>query len=309
MSAEPGTVVPDGVDIMTGELRAPEDVRLAWEPMNRDQAVEATSRVNAYAKRLPMVVKDVFDGRAWEALGYMSWEDYVDDALVITRRYANMLLAAAVNLELLAEMFDVDVDLFGLPERVLRGIDPGTMVPAITDALAELSGDASDEERVEVIESTVRTERKRTKNTNKEAGGDDGPEPAGDADPVEGGDGASDHDAGQADPEPPAADSGGGGSRPAAPDDGTGQTAPHPVAGETAPSAVSPALELAAEREQIARDIVAARRLLEHDPARVVEVMDPADCEVWAAFYDDMADAAYRFGNAMRDRNQLRSVQ
>ncbi len=104
-------------------------------------------------------------------------------------------------------------------------------------------------------------------------------------------------------------DSGGGGSRPAAPDDGTGQTAPHPVAGETAPSAVSPALELAAEREQIARDIVAARRLLEHDPARVVEVMDPADCEVWAAFYDDMADAAYRFGNAMRDRNQLRSVQ
>jgi len=30
---------------------------------------------------------------------------------------------------------------------------------------------------------------------------------------------------------------------------------------------------------------------------------------VWAAFYDDMADAAYRFGNAMRDRNQLRSVQ
>ena len=154
---------------MTGEIQSPADLRLAWQPMNRDQAAEATNRVNAYAKRLPQVVKEAFDGRAWEALGYESWDDYVDDALVITRRYANMLLAAAVNLELLAEMFDVDVDLFGLPERVLRGIDAGTMVPAISEALAELTEDVTDGDRVEVIESTVRTETKKVTKTKQEA--------------------------------------------------------------------------------------------------------------------------------------------
>lgn len=158
MSGEPGTMVPEHLDITTGEIHAPADLRLAGEPMTHDQAVEATNRANAYAKRLPMVVKEVFDGRAWQALGYESWEEYVDDALVISRRYANMLLRAAVNLELLAETFDVDVALFGLPERVLRSLDAGTMVPAVTDALAELSPDATDEERAEVIETTVRTE-------------------------------------------------------------------------------------------------------------------------------------------------------
>lgn len=154
-------MVPEHLDITTGEIHAPADLRLAGEPMTHGQAVEATNRANAYAKRLPMVIKEVFDGRAWQSLGYQSWEEYVDDALVISRRYANMLLRAAVNLELLAETFDVDVALFGLPERVLRSLDAGTMVPAVSDALAELAADATDEERVEVIETTVRTETKK----------------------------------------------------------------------------------------------------------------------------------------------------
>lgn len=154
-------MVPEHLDITTGEIHAPADLRLAGEPMTHDQAVEATNRANAYAKRLPMVIKEVFDGRAWQSLGYQSWEEYVDDALVISRRYANMLLRAAVNLELLAETFDVDVALFGLPERVLRSLDAGTMVPAVSDALAELAADATDEERVEVIETTVRAETRK----------------------------------------------------------------------------------------------------------------------------------------------------
>ena len=154
-------MVPEHLDITTGEIHAPADLRLAGEPMTHGQAVEATNRANAYAKRLPMVIKEVFDGRAWQSLGYQSWEEYVDDALVISRRYANMLLRAAVNLELLAETFDVDVALFGLPERVLRSLDAGTMVPAVSDALAELAADATDEERVEVIETTVRAETRK----------------------------------------------------------------------------------------------------------------------------------------------------
>jgi len=52
------------VDVMTGEIQSPADLRLAWQPMNRDQAAEATNRVNAYAKRLPQVVEEAFDGRA-----------------------------------------------------------------------------------------------------------------------------------------------------------------------------------------------------------------------------------------------------
>lgn len=75
-------------------------------------------------------------------------------------------------------------------------------------------------------------------------------------------------------------------------------------------AATPPSLELeaAAEREAIARDMVAARALLNRDPARVVELMTAEDAATWIDHKEDMAEWFHGFDAAMTERNQLRSV-
>lgn len=135
----------------------PERIRLAHQPMNEAEAVEATNRVNAYAKRLPQCVKEVHDGQAWLALGCASWDEYVAEHLVITIRYANMLLAAATRLHELADQFDVDLELLAVPERVLRGADLGTMVPEIEANIAELGPDPEPEAKAAAVTEGIRS--------------------------------------------------------------------------------------------------------------------------------------------------------
>lgn len=135
----------------------PARIRLAHQPMNEAEAVEATNRVNTYAKRLPQCVKEVHDGQAWLALGCASWDEYVAEHLVITIRYANMLLAAATRLHELADQFDVDLELLAVPERVLRGADLGTMVPEIEANIAELGPDPEPEAKAAAVTEGIRS--------------------------------------------------------------------------------------------------------------------------------------------------------
>ena len=98
-------------------------------------------------------------------------------------------------------------------------------------------------------------------------------------------------------------------------DTGTGQPAPHTgdevdggVVSSSAAAPPSLELEVAAEREAIARDMVAARALLNRDPARVVELMTAEDAATWIDHKEDMAEWFHGFDAAMTERNQLRSV-
>lgn len=141
--------LPEGVDQATGEVRAAREYRLAWEPMTAVQAEEATNTANAYLLRSPQLVKDLKDGQAWEALGFPSWHAYVEERLVISVQYADLLVKFATRLEMLAEAIDVDAALLAVNERALRGLPTETMVSVATDAVAELADDASDLERAE----------------------------------------------------------------------------------------------------------------------------------------------------------------
>lgn len=145
---------PEGVDVVTGEIAEP--YRLSWEPMNLDQAKHVTTQINAYSLRLPMLVKEARDAEAWKALGCATWTEYVQDHLVISTEYARLLLRGADKLEELAAGTGIPVDLFAIPERVLRGLDTPTMVGVGRATVAELPAGTEPEERAAAVDEAVR---------------------------------------------------------------------------------------------------------------------------------------------------------
>ena len=227
------------IDRETGEIAlTPDDVRLSWQPMNEEQARKVTVDIKTYAIRLCHLVRDAKTGQAWTPLGYETWGEYVETEFGMSRQRAQQLIDHANKLDLTAEV----VELASPPgeaitERATRGLNADAIRDALIAAMAEAPAPATEADRLAIAEQAIaslRVEVRKAKqaastavdavtaqqneeaafargvavahqNTNTGAGGDDGSTPAGDADPNEGGDGASGHDAGQDDPEPPAA--------------------------------------------------------------------------------------------------------
>lgn len=149
--------VPEGIDAETGEIIAPPSgFRLAWEPMDAEQAKSITTQINAYSIRLPMLVKEARDAEAWKALGCATWTEYVEEHLVISTEYARLLLRGADKLEELASATGVPVDMFVIPERVLRAIDTPTMVGVASEAVASLPATATETEKSQAVDNAVR---------------------------------------------------------------------------------------------------------------------------------------------------------
>lgn len=145
---------PEGIDAATGEIT--ESYRLSWKPMNAEQALHATTQINAYAIRLPVLVKEAKEAEAWKALGCSSWTEYVEEKLVISTEYARLLLRGYDKLEELAAGTGVPVDLFTIPERVLRAVDTPTMVGVGAGVVAGLPAGTEPAEQAAVIDKAVR---------------------------------------------------------------------------------------------------------------------------------------------------------
>jgi len=150
------SAAPVNVDPGTGEITPPTDLRWPWEPMNAEQAMRVATQINAYSIRLPMLVKEAKDGEAWKALGCNSWTEFVEEHLVISTEYARLLLRGADKLEELAAGTGIPVDLFAIPERVLRGLDTPTMVGVGRATVAELPAGTEPEERAAAVDEAVR---------------------------------------------------------------------------------------------------------------------------------------------------------
>lgn len=143
---------------MSDEPQFPARIRLQGDPMNEDEARLITAQINAYAINLPKLVKEAKDAEAWRTLGFASWQEYVTEALVISRQYADLLVKHAAKAEELSDATGLPVDLFALPERATRPLEKSTMVDAATTALAELPADTSDEAKAEAVTAAVKAE-------------------------------------------------------------------------------------------------------------------------------------------------------
>lgn len=347
--------VPENVDVETGEILPPEGFRLPWEPMNREQAITVKGQINAYAIRLPMLVKEAKEGEAWKALDCANWTEFVDEHLAISMEYARLLLRGYDKLEGLSTASGVPVELFEIPERLLRQLDTPTMVGVGREVMAALPAETKPEVAASAIDAAVRAKVEEQKleeaaQRGREKAAKDLAEAKARRDAAEkdaelgrlrqaeerrkrkdaeaakaaktsddGAPLAASDEPGVHPPVAPGSNPHGAVSEPRtdtpAADTGTGQPAPHTgdevdggVVSSSAATPPSLELEAAAEREAIARDMVAARALLNRDPARVVELMTAEDAATWIDHKEDMAEWFHGFDAAMTERNQLRSV-
>lgn len=311
------------VDEETGEVHHP-DVLISV-----DDARTLTAKIASYGGVLGVLLDEAKEKGAWKVLGYKSWGAYVAGEFDITRNYANRLIHQAVALREIGDAAGVETVPMGtvLPERVVRELDIDATIEAVRHAVEAIPKGATMATRLELVDRIVKELRAQAK-AEDAAGKIPPPEPevpappAPVADPHSPTDVSSSPSAGDEPQQPPSAaapNPHGDGSEPRtdtpAADTGTGQPAPHTgdevdggVVSSSAATPPSLELEAAAEREAIARDMVAARALLNRDPARVVELMTAEDAATWIDHKEDMAEWFHGFDAAMTERNQLRSV-
>jgi hypothetical protein len=142
-------------DSATG-IAVPADLRLADEPMNREQALKVTDQINTHSVRLVQVVVEAKRGSAHLALGFDTWDEYCDRALKISRQHANNLLRYAGKIDEIAAWTGIDAELFDLPERAIRSVPVETMVSISDAAIGELEPGATDVEQAAAASKAIK---------------------------------------------------------------------------------------------------------------------------------------------------------
>jgi hypothetical protein len=123
-----------------------------WEPIDEPEARLLTERIRTATRQVCLLLMEVHERRAWLALGYSSWEHYVQREFNISRsRSYELLDQARVVLELrsAAGMQIVpDVSAY-----VAVQIKP--RLRQLTDTIRERAGDASESEAVAIVAEVV----------------------------------------------------------------------------------------------------------------------------------------------------------
>jgi hypothetical protein len=134
-------------------------------PLSMDEARELTEHIRSAVDMVYVLIARAHAGRAWEALGYQTFADYVRDEFDISRSRAYQLLNQAKVVEMIeaATPNGTDIHLSEAAARDLKAII-GEVVPEIEDRTRDLpANEAADvvEEIVEDYRGKVRESRER----------------------------------------------------------------------------------------------------------------------------------------------------
>lgn len=132
--------VPESIDLSTGEI---------VDVMSEPEARELTEQIRNSAHDLRRLITEAHDRKAWSALGYASFEEWIDAELRISKSHAYRLMEHEATIKALQAASpigdDVDVRLFPneAQSRVLSGKfkdDPGLLATAWTTAVQRAEG-------------------------------------------------------------------------------------------------------------------------------------------------------------------------
>lgn len=108
---------------MTIAVTAPPPLALSKAPLTRGEAEALTYEIRNNANRLWMLVSVAHDRKAWRALGYESWKDYVAAELRITEARSFQLVDTGRVMLAIAEA---------------AGVDPGSIDPVTARNVAKV---------------------------------------------------------------------------------------------------------------------------------------------------------------------------
>jgi hypothetical protein len=257
--------------------------------MTEAEARKITAEIKTWAGTLWLKIEAAHRGQAWRALGYESWGTYLEAEFDISRSRGYQLVAHARAVRALAEAAGIEDEstMWTPREGHTRHLDAEAVAADVAERAADLPDDATDEDRAELVKVTV---TEHYQNATKK-GGDDGSDPAGDAPR---GDGATGHDGGRTEPEPPS---------PTGPTSAPQGSDPSPIdLGERYPEDT---YRINASKAKVR--IGESLKVL--DAERIAETTDVDGRADWLAFAERLHRAATEIETALSERPSLRSVQ
>lgn len=149
-------VVPDAED-EDGDLILNE---IASPNMDENEAREITEAIRSAATATYILLTQAHEGKAYKALGYETWRDYVREEFEISPQRSYQLLDYSKALNML-ESAAPEGTVIKLTEAQARGIKKE--LPKITEQVAEETQGKSPEEAEEVIDRIVEDMREQKK--------------------------------------------------------------------------------------------------------------------------------------------------
>lgn len=129
-----------------------------------DEARRLTADIKAWAGTLWVKLKYAHDGKAYKAMGYSTWVDYLRDEFDISKSQGYRLLAHARTMDQLADAAGLyEASPIGdIPEGQTRGIDLRSVADEIADQVHQLPHDATDAERAAIVTKVIEEHRTTT---------------------------------------------------------------------------------------------------------------------------------------------------
>ncbi len=150
------------------EIDKNEDVEVI---MSKDEAVKLTQDIKSTTTALYVLLKRAHDDKAWVAMGYKSWTEYIENEFNFSRTRSYQLINQATVIEELDEASGVPMY---ISEREARAIK--NRLPEITEKIQKLDKEnMSDDEIKEKVQEIIEEEKEEVDMANKDYDGE--PEP------------------------------------------------------------------------------------------------------------------------------------
>lgn len=122
--------------------------------LSRGEAAQLTDAIRASANRLWILVTVAFERKAWKALGYESWDDYVDAELPIGRSRSYQLVDTGKVMLAIAEAAGVEPEtLDPMPARTVAAVKGS--LPALRRAIRRAIAEASAHDDYSALETVI----------------------------------------------------------------------------------------------------------------------------------------------------------
>jgi hypothetical protein len=144
-------------DPTTGEV-VEHTIDLAMPPLNESEAKEITERIRTTTNVLYLLIKRAHAGRAWAALGYGTFEEYVNEEFKMSRSYAYRLLSQANVIEAIEAKAPEGTKIH-IGEGISR--DLKKVLPDVLSEVEERTTGLDQDQAGAVIEDIIREQREK----------------------------------------------------------------------------------------------------------------------------------------------------
>lgn len=133
-------------------------IDFASPPLNVDEAREITETIRSTTNVLYILIKRAHAGKAWEALGYSSFKEYVKEEFDMSRSYAYKLLNQATVIEAIQSVTPEGTEVY-VTEHASRSLK--NALPDLVAEIEERTDGLDPESATAIVQEAIEAEQQR----------------------------------------------------------------------------------------------------------------------------------------------------